>query len=212
MPNANNANDLVPNEDLEKLFTGIQEGDEQALTQFWNLHYDQLVVLARRKMGGVNLRIVDEEDIALSTINSFYRGLTEKRYDLRCNNEMWKLLATIVIRKIAKQRKKHFTQKRGGGQVRGESFFTTGDSSDVDSRTGGIGQFSIQENTHELEVDFMDTCKKLCDELTDETTRKIALLSMEGFSVDEIAEQLGCVRRTIERKLKRIREKWSTEL
>lgn len=197
-------------EELERLLAGIQAGDEDAINRFWNLHYEPLVSQARRKMAKVNLRAVDEEDIALSAINSFYRGLSEGRYKLQGNNELWKLLATIVIRKIAKQQKKYFAQKRGGGQVRGESFFIN--EAGEDDRLGGIGNFSIGENNHELEVEFLDTCEKLFESFDDETTRHVARLTMEGYSIDEIAEQLGCVRRTVERKLKRIREKWSQEL
>lgn len=199
------------NAELERLLAEIQSGDENAINRFWDIHYEQLVLHARRKMASVNLRAVDEEDIALSAINSFYRGLSENRYKLQCNNELWKLLATIVVRKIAKQRKKFFAQKRGGGQVRGESFFTGDASSGDEERFGGIGNFKAQEDTHVLEVEFLDTCEKLFENFEDESTRHVARLFMEGYTIDEIADQLGCVRRTVERKLKRIREKWSQE-
>ena len=42
-----------------------------------------------------------------------------------------------------------------------------------------------------------------------ESLEKIVLMKLEGFTNEEIAEQLGCVTRTVERKLERIREKWN---
>jgi len=200
-------NDDIPNDDLDLLLQGIRDGDEQSLTKFWKHHFDRLVSLARRKMANLRLRTHDEEDFALSAINSFYRGLAEKRFDsIRSNNELWKLLATIVVRKIARQRKRHFAQKRGGGLVRGESLFMVGPS---DDNRVGLGNVSNGGGSPYLDAEFLDTCEKLFDLLGDETTRNVARMSMEGYSIDEIAEELGCVRRTVERKMKKIREKWS---
>jgi len=196
-------------DELSVLLEGIRSGDEESQTKFWNLHFGRLVSLARRKMSNIRLRTHDEEDFAISAIDSFYHGLAKRRFDaIRTNNELWKLLTTIVVRKIAKQRKKHFSQKRGGGQVRGESFFM-GASAD-DERTG-IGNISGGGGSPYLEAEFLDTCEKLYALLEDETTRTVARLSMEGYSIDEITEHLGCVRRTVERKLKKIREKWAAE-
>ena len=49
----------------------------------------------------------------------------------------------------------------------------------------------------------------LLDRLQDDILRRIAVAKMEGYSNDEIARQLGVQTRTIERKLKLIRELWS---
>jgi DNA-directed RNA polymerase specialized sigma24 family protein len=48
----------------------------------------------------------------------------------------------------------------------------------------------------------------LLDQLPDEMLRQVALLTLEGYQPKEIAEKLGCVRRTVERKLERIRDIW----
>jgi len=42
--------------------------------------------------------------------------------------------------------------------------------------------------------------------------RSIAVWKMEGYTVEEIAARLGCVPRTIERKLRTIRELWGEEV
>ncbi len=45
-------------------------------------------------------------------------------------------------------------------------------------------------------------------QLDDEELRRVAMLKMEGYSNEDIAEELDCVTRTVERKLARIRQKW----
>jgi tRNA C32,U32 (ribose-2'-O)-methylase TrmJ len=45
--------------------------------------------------------------------------------------------------------------------------------------------------------------------LGEESLRQVAVHALEGFSTEEIAAKLGCTRRTVERKLERIRDKWT---
>jgi DNA-directed RNA polymerase specialized sigma24 family protein len=190
-------------EELSQWLKELSQGDEHAAQQLWELYFDKLVRLARRKMEGLALRSADEEDVALSAMNSFCRGLAARRFDgIAGADELWKLLVTITARKVCAQRRQHFAQKRGGGRVRGESIF---DVSDDDS---GIGEVLGREPTPELAVGFAENCREMIDDLEDETLQKIVLLTLEGYRTPEIAEKLGCVRRTVERKLQIIREKW----
>ncbi|MDR0337375.1 MAG: hypothetical protein LBI18_09820 [Planctomycetaceae bacterium] len=203
----------ISDSNLKLLLDAVQNQNQEAFEQFWHLHFDRLTTLARRKMSQVNKRVSDEEDIAISALNSFYNGLAEKRFhSIQGNNELWKILATIVCRKISKQKRGEFTQKRGGGQVRGESFFNAGPATEQVNERAGFGNVAGTTTTPYLEVEFLDTCKKLYEILDDESIRNVARLTMEGYSIDEIAAELGCVRRTVERKLKIIREKWKQEI
>ena len=63
----------------------------------------------------------------------------------------------------------------------------------------------------QLAAELAEQCHRLLDLLQDEDLRSIALLKMEGYTNEEIAKRLQCVPRTVERKLERIREKWSQE-
>ena len=51
--------------------------------------------------------------------------------------------------------------------------------------------------------------KELLNQLDDDTLKLVARRRLEGFTNNEIAEELGCVPRTVERKLERIRSIWS---
>ena len=101
--------------------------------------------------------------------------------------------------------KRQLARKRGGAEVRGESVFATKGELDQEF---GIGQVIGEEATPELACQVAETCREMLERLADEELKRITLAKMEGYSNEEIASQLGCVDRTIERKLTRIRKKW----
>jgi DNA-directed RNA polymerase specialized sigma24 family protein len=181
-------------------------GDERAVQEIWEQYYEKLVQLARRKLGPVGRRAADEEDVALSAFHSFYRGATGGRFpQLADRHDLWKLLVTITCRKAIAQIKGATAQKRGGGSVRGESIFQQRGENDS---TGGIGQILGDAPTPELAAMVAETCGNMLDKLDDDLLRQVAVMKMEGYSNEEIASELNCVTRTVERKLARIREIW----
>ena len=181
----------------------LADGNSDAAQHIWNDYFGKLVQLARRKLGGIPSRDSDEEDVALSAMNSFYQGMAAHQFDnIHNRDDLWKLLVTITVRKAAARRRSYFAQKRGGGKVRGESVFGFREDDD------GISCILGTEPTPELAASVADNCQQLLDQLQDDTLRQVALWRLEGYGISEIAEKLGCVRRTVERKLERIREIW----
>jgi len=102
----------------------LAEGDDDTAQEIWNDYFGKLVALARQKLGGIPRRDYDEEDVAISAMNSFYQGMVQHKFDhLHNRDDLWRLLVTITVRKAAARRRSYFAQKRGGGRVRGESIF-----------------------------------------------------------------------------------------
>ncbi len=183
-------------------------GDPEAEQVLWEKYFARLVGFARRKLENMPRRAADEEDVALSAMYSFCRGMAGGRFDrLESRDDLWKLLVTITARKACAQRRRHFAEKRGGGCVGGESMFLRRDNDH--GRNDGIGAVLGDQPTPELACMVAEECNHMLDALQDEALREIALLTLEGYSVPEIAERRGCVRRTVERKLERIRTIWS---
>jgi DNA-directed RNA polymerase specialized sigma24 family protein len=114
---------------------------------------------------------------------------------------LWGLLAVITSRKISAQRRLLNRQKRGGGNIRGESGFAK--FGDV-----GINGVESNQNTPDVLAEVSESCTQLLSTLPDETMKKIVLLKFQGGTNGEVADQLNCTRRTIERKLERIRRIW----
>ena len=109
------------------------------------------------------------------------------------------------MRRCSRQR----AVKRGQGKVRGESVFLK--IGDADQEQAGIEQILGHEPTPELANMMAENCEALLSSLDDDSLRDIALLKLEGYTNEEIAAKLECVSRTVERKLERIRDKWSRE-
>lgn len=185
----------------------LADGNNEVADKIWNDYFGKMVKIARKKLGSVPRRDADEEDVALSAMNSFFQGLTHRKFDLHHRDDLWKLLVTITARKATAKRRKFFAQKRGSGKVRGESIF-----GHPEDQSHGISHVLGTEPTPELAVSVAENCNLLLDQLQDETLRQVALWILEGYSSEEIAKKMGCVRRTVERKLARIREIWESLL
>lgn len=186
--------------------TNLAQGDDTAAREIWGKYFDKLVRLASRKLNASNRRMADEEDVALSAMHSFCKGLSAGRYEwLADRDDMWKLLVTITARKAYAQIRGERAQKRGGGKVRGESVFM-GKKGDEDF--AGIGEVLGEAPTPEFASMVAEECRQRLEELGDDSLRQIAVLKMEGYTNEEIAERMDCALRTVERKLDRIRTKW----
>ena len=195
-------------DDVTRWISGLAVGDQDAAQALWEQYFGKLMQYARRKLRDAPLRTFDEEDVALSAMFSFCRGMEAGRFErVEGRDDLWKLLVTITARKIYAQQRRAMTEKRGGGKVRGESVFQRYDS-DGDLQTG-MAAILGNEPTPELANMLVESTQQYLDCLDDENLRQIARLKLEGWTNDEIAKRQSCVRRTVERKLERIREKWS---
>jgi DNA-directed RNA polymerase specialized sigma24 family protein len=67
------------------------------------------------------------------------------------------------------------------------------------------------EPTPDFAAQVAEEYRQLLERLGDESLQQVAVWKMEGSGNDEIAEKLGCSRRTVARKLESIRSLWSNE-
>ena len=68
-----------------------------------------------------------------------------------------------------------------------------------------LAQVVGREPTPEFAAQVAEECQRLLDALDDPELRQLAPWKMEGYTNEEIADRLGCVGRTVERKLKLVR-------
>jgi RNA polymerase sigma factor (sigma-70 family) len=176
----------------------LQAGDPAAAQPLWEHYFRHLVELARRKLHGARPQVADEEDVALSAFDSFCRGLKRGRFpDLQDRDNLWKLLVVLTARKACHLMRDELRQKRGGGQKAGAA--------------EDLEQVVAQDPSPEFAAELAENCQRLLDLLGDEELRTIALSKMEGYTTEEIAGQLNCAPRTVERKLRLIRSLWEKE-
>ncbi len=188
----------------------VKRGDPDSARKIWERYFDRLVKTAGWKMRDMPKRTADEEDIALSVFNSLYRGAEAGRFEqLKTRDDLWRLLIAITSHKIVDQVRKQTSQKRGGGEVRGESIFT---SARDDGSPAGFEMFVDADPTPDFLISLEEEHQSLFDKLRDDTQREIATLRLEGYSNEEIADKVGISLRSVERKLKLIRDVWSAEI
>jgi DNA-directed RNA polymerase specialized sigma24 family protein len=181
----------------------LKAGDSAATRPLWETYFHRLVGQARRKLAGQSPAVGDEEDVALSAIDSFFRRARNGRFpDLDDRDSLWKLLLSIVSRKASNLVRNERREKRGGGQVRHASALAS------ESRADGFADIAGREPTPELAAQVADECRRLLAALGDAELQAFALAKMDGCTNAEIAEQRHCSIATVERKLNLIRRCW----
>ena len=178
----------------------LKAGDAAAARPLWEAFFRRLVGLAREHLRGTPRRALDEEDVALSAFDSFCAGAIRGRFpDLADRHNLWSLLVAVTRHKCVDAVRRETREKRGGKLVLSDL-----DANELFSREPS------PEFAAELAEEFAFRLNRL-DATGDTALRIVALARMEGDTIDEIATRLGCVRRTIERKLVLIERIWLEE-
>lgn len=185
----------------------LKNGGDIATQRIWERYFEKLVRLASRQLGSAPRRMADEEDVAVSVFQCLCEGAASGRFDqLQDRDDLWKLLTAISSMKAVDQIRRQTAKKRGGTAVRGESLVAG-----WDGQRGGLDQLLHGDPSPEFLAIMDEQQRQLFLALPDGSQREVARLRLEGFRNDEIADRLGMSLRSVERKLKLVREVW-TEL
>jgi len=172
----------------------IGAGNRDAATELWNRYYDRLVRFARQRLSTAPRAAADEEDVALSAFNCFYQAIEEGRLrELQDSESFWRLLITITAHKAI-------------SRIRHERC----DCRDYRRIDGAASKLLEGNESNELDPDFVvetiDTCREWLERLGDGSLRLVAIRRLEGYSNPDIARELNCSIKTVERKLNLIRQ------
>jgi DNA-directed RNA polymerase specialized sigma24 family protein len=192
---------------VTELLRQLRDGEASAAQQaLWERYFQRLAGIARVKLVPVARRVRDEEDIALSTLDSFFQATEAGRYpEIGDRTELWPLLAQIAVCKALKQRERELATKRGGGMVRGDSALDELPWNRSIDEQAGFDQFLSSEPTPDSVAELKELVCNLMQRLENVTLRQVAQLKLSGYANNEIAEKLEVSERTVERKLVRIR-------
>jgi DNA-directed RNA polymerase specialized sigma24 family protein len=204
---------MESNDSVTRWLDGVKTGEDESTSRFVERFYDPIVRLVQRRLPAVARRGGDEEDVALSALRSFLGRVQQGQFSrLENRDDLWRILVTISKRKAAKHIARETAEKRGGGKVRGESVFLR----PGDDPAGGLDEIAESRPTAQEQCELLDCVEQILsflEELDDETLRAIAVFKSHGIGDTQIARELNCSTRTVERKRKRLREKaekWAT--
>ena len=190
----------MPTADPVTLWIGqLQAGDAAAVRPLWDRYFHRLVGLARKRLRDTPRQAADEEDVALSAFDSFCRNAEQGRFpDLTDRDSLWRVLATFTVRKAAHHLRDAARQKRGG-------------TANLDDASGILEDVLGREPEPALAVGMAEECERLLAALGDPELRQVAVMRMDGYSVEEVASKAGCAPRSVKRKLQLIRSIWERE-
>jgi DNA-directed RNA polymerase specialized sigma24 family protein len=188
----------------------LKQGQHEAAEALWRRYYERAVAVARRRLGASPTRTTDDaEDVALSAFYGLCAGAAQGQFEqLNDRVDLWQLLTAITVKKSLGRLQWLGRLKRGGGRTSAAP--STSNGGDQANSDGGdpLPLVLSKEPTPECAAIIEEQFQELLEALADPTLRQIALWRMDGLSNAEIADKMGCVLRTVERKIERIRLIW----
>ena len=194
------AHETEPHE-TEYWIEQVKTGDSRAQTELWNRYFGRLVTAVRGRVRGTPRAVGDEEDIALSVLDSFYDAAASGRFpSLHQPDDLWHLLLRMASRKVVDKRRYESRQRRGGG-IHPQSIDAT------DEMGRAMIEVAGDDPTPAMIASMRETMDQFFAALGVGPLRDLAGAKLEGHSNAELAERFECSERTIERRLHLIRQK-----
>ena len=193
---------MAPTGDSFKEFMERLRQQDAAADEIFRRFASRLLALARCRFVGPFKHKVDAEDVVQSAYKSFFRRYGTGDLAVDGWDGLWGLLALITVRKCAERVAYHRAECRDVGR---EVSAPAGDEDAVPwLETLGREPSPLDEAV------LSETVDQLFARL-DEDERPILELSLQGYTTQEISEQLGSPERTVRRLRERIRKRLERE-
>lgn len=172
---------------------GLREGDSMAAQKLWDRYFARLIRVAHARLQSIS-PVREAEDVALSAMKSLMIGIEAGKFsDLNDESNLWPLLVTITARKSYGEMRRQLAQKRSVSST---------------EYLGSLRQVIGNEPSPDFAAEVADELERLVALSGEPMLATIAQRKLEGFSNEEIAQELDCSSKTIQRKLRRIRQEW----
>jgi RNA polymerase sigma-70 factor (ECF subfamily) len=192
----NERNATTPSRSFAALIGRLEAGDADAAAVIYERYARRLIALAQGKLASRLRAKVDPEDVVQAVFFAFFRRMPEQKFDLASEGALWALLATITARECGRWHE-HFSACKRGGEQREMPI------------TGALAE--QVSDRHQVSPADAVMLLELTEELLrrlDQRQRRICELRLQGHSVAEVAQQLGCTVRLVYRDLDCIKSKW----
>jgi RNA polymerase sigma factor (sigma-70 family) len=182
-----------------------RNGDEQAAAALFHRYRERLVALARNHLPSRLSARVDPEDVVQSVCRCFFAAARQGRYQVEHGGDLWRLLVSITLRKLAKQVQRHSAEKRSVSREKNFSGADSFQALEDDVLAQGPSPLTV--------VTLADQLEQVMRRLGP-FERRVLELRLQECTHPEIAAALDCSERTIIRSLKEIKrllEQWPFE-
>ncbi len=202
---------MEPDASVTRLIRLLRDDDrgarDMAASLIWQRYFRDLLDLARKNLDKRVRRRTDEEDVLQSMFQSFCARQGRGEFDLAGRDELWRLLVTITLRKARDVARDHHRDRRDIAREQEQS------AAAYDDRSCPGWALELMDASAPSPAEaavLSEALERRLASLADPELRQIALWRLEGFTNREIADQLDCTEHSVERKLERIRSKWTS--
>lgn len=183
----------MPAQELDSvaiLLMNVRAGDDLAIRDLWNEIYPKVVALAKAQLSPRESRMQDEDDAAAVVLGSLIKGLIDGRFKSLDNRRaLWALVSVMTRRTAGKIRRAAYRDPTRN-DTRGMDSLSCSRTRDPSPAELSIGN------------DFVITFLAHIGE----RHRSVVRLRLEGYTVKEIAAELGITTRSVFRRLREVRE------
>ncbi len=187
----------APDRSFDDLMTRLRAGDDDAAAEVFRRFTHRLIGLARSRLDHLLRGKLDPEDILQSVYRTFFRRHARDAYDLGSWDSLWGMLTVITVRKCDYRRKFFRAARRDIGREVAPS--------PAAAPPGGLEALARDPTPSEA-ARLAETVELLMKELSGRE-REMLALGLEGRDVPEISARVGRSERTVQRVLKRVRER-----
>lgn len=178
----------------------LSQGDDTAARRLWEFLHPRIVRIAEKNMKRNSASTDDAEDVAQSCFHLLFQSIRNGNYtNIQDRDELWRLAAVVTLNRVRDRARRDNRERRGGGR-------------DRIPLEQVMESLSSEQLDPDLAAITREECRRMLDRLERQDVQLVALLKVEGYTNEEIADQLNCTRRTVQRRLNFIRDVWSEEL
>jgi RNA polymerase sigma factor (sigma-70 family) len=171
----------------------LKQGNREPVRMMLERYLHRLVAIAEKRFNRLPHLAGYGEDVALSALKSLCLGVEKGKFQkLRGSDDLLRLLCVMTTRKSIDLQRKKWADANVADEVV---------IMDVLSREPSPDEANA----------MIDGVNALLKNLGDDELKQIAEWKVAGWTNQEIAKKIGCVERSVERKLQRIRLLWEAE-
>ncbi len=183
---------------FDDLVARLRARDGGAASEVFDRYARRLIGLARAHLGGRLRGKVEAEDVVQSALKSFFLRAGDGRLDLDSWGGLWAVLAVLTLRKCGRQLRFFRQERRDVGRE-----VTARPAAD---ESGSVWQPTGNEPGPGEAVELADLVEQTLRGLEGED-REAVVLRLQGHTVAEIAQRLGCSERRVYRLLELIKKR-----
>lgn len=198
-----------PNEtpgSVTQCLNNLRRGESDAQQLLWDRFLDRLLGLARNRLRGLQDPMTEPDDLASIVFYDFLLGIKKNSFNkVDDRHDLWQVLVMLTNRRAIDRRRKARAKKR---DFVSNHVIRSNSKQPLDT----IDTIISRDPRPEEAVILADEIRLRLDSLCDERLVAIAKGKLAGKSHEEIAANLDCSTRSVERKLVIIRRKWGDAL